>query len=383
MKTFRIAIPEQQLHDLFIRLKQVRWPTRFNEEPWALGTDASFLKRLVDYWGSEYNWREQEAWLNRFPQFIEHVDGLDIHFVHVRGEGVSSRPLLLTHGWPGSFVEMLELIPYLTTPSLYGGQAEDAFDVIIPSLPGFAFSSKPTQHGVGSKYVATLWAELMVRLGYDRYFVQGGDIGAGVSTWLAFLYPERVKGLHLNYIPGSYKPPLTQNTPAMSKEECSYLDTVAEWLEREGAYSSLHRTKPETLAFALSDSPTGLASWMVEKFQSWSDCKGDIESSFSLDHILTNISIYWFTNTIASSIRIYTEGAHMPLHFAEGQHITVPTGVSLFPKELPTPPRSWVERVYKVTYWEKANKGGHFAAMEHPKLFAEHLYHFFRSIDIE
>lgn len=381
MKPFKIAIPEQQLHDLSNRLKQVRWPSRFSEEPWALGTDHSFLKRLVDYWSSEYNWREQEARLNRFPQYIENVDGFDIHFVHVRGEGVSSRPLLLTHGWPGSFVEMLELIPYLTTPSLYGGQAEDAFDVIIPSLPGFAFSSKPTQPGVGSKYVATLWAKLMDRLGYERYFVQGGDIGAGVSTWLAFIYPERVRGLHLNYIPGSYRPPLTQNAPSMSKEERTYLDSVAEWSEREGAYSALHRTKPETLAFALSDSPAGLASWMVEKFRGWSDCKGDIESSCSLDHILTNISIYWFTNTIASSMRIYTEGGKMPLHFTEGQRITVPTGVSVFPKELPMPPQSWVERVYHVTYWEEADKGGHFAAMEQPKLLAEHLHRFIHSIN--
>ncbi|MCF2720454.1 alpha/beta hydrolase [Paenibacillus sp. UKAQ_18] len=234
-------------------------------------------------------------------------------------------------------------IPYLTTPSLYGGHAEEAFDVIIPSLPGFAFSSKPTRPGVGSKYVATLWAKLMDRLGYESYLVQGGDIGAGVSTWLAFMYPERVRGLHLNYIPGSYKPPLTQNTPSVSEEE--------QWLEREGAYSALHRTKPETLAF-------------------------------SLDHILTNISIYWFTNSIASSIRIYTEGTKMPLHFTEGQCVTVPTGVSLFPKELPTPPRSWVERVYNITYWEKANKGGHFAAMENHRLFADHLNHFFHSLSI-
>ncbi|WP_338532426.1 epoxide hydrolase [Paenibacillus peoriae] len=267
MEPFKISIPEQQLHDLSIRLKQVRWPSSFSVEPWALGTDRSFLKRLVDYWSTEYNWREQEAWLNRFPQFMEHVDGFDIHFVHVRGEGTSARPLLLTHGWPGSFVEMLELIPYLTTPSLYGGHAEEAFDVIIPSLPGFAFSSKPTRPGVGAKYVATLWAKLMDRLDYERYLVQGGDIGAGVSTWLAFMYPERVMGLHLNYIPGSYKPPLTPNTPSVSEEEQAYLDIVAEWLDREGAYSALHRTKPETLAFALSDSPTGLASWMVENFK--------------------------------------------------------------------------------------------------------------------
>ncbi|ALA42403.1 multidrug MFS transporter [Paenibacillus peoriae] len=382
MEPFKISISEQQLHDLSIRLKQVRWPSSFSVEPWALGTDRSFLKRLVDYWSTEYNWREQEAWLNRFPQFMEHVDGFDIHFVHVRGEGTSARPLLLTHGWPGSFVEMLELIPYLTTPSLYGGHAEEAFDVIIPSLPGFAFSSKPTRPGVGAKYVATLWAKLMDRLDYERYLVQGGDIGAGVSTWLAFMYPERVMGLHLNYIPGSYKPPLTPNTPSVSEEEQAYLDIVAEWLDREGAYSALHRTKLETLAFALSDSPTGLASWMVEKFQGWSDCDGDIEKSFSLDHILTNISIYWFTNSIASSMRIYTEGSKMPLHFTEGQRVTVPTGVSLFPKELPTPPRSWVERVYNITYWEKANKGGHFAAMENPKLFAEHLNHFFHSLSI-
>jgi pimeloyl-ACP methyl ester carboxylesterase len=380
MRQFNISIPQQDLNDLSLRLKQVRWPSNFSEEPWKLGTDHSFMKRFVDYWVSEYNWREQEAWLNSFPQFIEQVDGLDIHFVHVRGEGTAPNPLLITHGWPGSFVEMLKLLPYLTKPSLFGGNPDDAFDVIVPSLPGFAFSDKPASPGVGTKHVAAMWAKLMDRLGYERFYVQGGDIGAGVSTWLSVLYPERVLGLHLNYIPGSYRPPLGPNTPPISTEEQAYLDQAADWMGHEGAYSALQRTKPETLALALSDSPVGLASWMVEKFQSWSDCDGNIEASFSFDDLLTNISIYWFTNAIASSMRMYAENAKTPLSFTEGQRVTVKTGISLFPKELPMPPRCWVERVYNVSYWERVEQGGHFAAMENPVKFAEQLTTFFRSL---
>ncbi|MDP4098834.1 epoxide hydrolase [Paenibacillus sp. P96] len=381
VKPFRISIPQQEVDDLFLRLKQARWPSIFCEEPWALGTDHSFMKRLIDYWGSEYNWREQENWLNSFPQFIENVDGMNIHFVHVRGEGVSSQPLLITHGWPGSFMEMLKMVPYLTTPSLFGGNAKDAFDVIIPSIPGFAFSDKPTRPGVGSRHVAGLWAKLMERLGYERFFVQGGDIGAGISTWLSLMHPNRVMGLHLNFIPGSYKPPLSQETPPIRDEEQNFLNKVTDWMEREGAYGAVHKTKPETIAFALSDSPIGLASWIVEKFQAWSDCNGNIEASFSLDELLTNISIYWFTNTIASSIRIYAEGPKVPLSFSKEQQVIVKTGISIFPKELPMPPRSWVERGYNVTYWEHVNKGGHFAAMENPKLFAEQLHLFFHSVN--
>ncbi|KQW72443.1 epoxide hydrolase family protein [Ensifer sp. Root127] len=377
MTAFKINIPQSDIDDLNRRLSGVRWPAAPTEDPWILGTDQAFLERLLNYWSSSYSWREQEKWLNSFPQFKCAINGHDVHFVHVKGEGTNAKPLLLTHGWPGSFIEFLRAVPYLTTPSKFGGDPRDAFDVIIPSLPGFGFSACPTVTGVGPKYVASLWKQLMDSLGYERFFVQGGDLGASVSTWMSFLYPDSILAMHLNFIPGTYRPFLGSAADPISPQEDNFLKVVADWASREGAYGALHKTKPETLAFALSDSPVGLASWISEKFHAWSDCGGNIEQSFSLDDLITNISIYWFTNTIASSMRIYVEGARVPLNFAEGDRVDVCTGVSVFPKEIPMPPRSWVERVYRVEYWKMMDRGGHFAAMEHPKLFAEEMKSFF------
>ncbi len=377
MQTFVIDIAQQQLDDLKSRLLRTTWPSKMDSDPWSLGADLPFMQRLVDYWLNEYNWRKQEQWLNSFPQFKTTINGLDVHFVHVRGEGTSPQPIIITHGWPGSFIEHLKLSDYLARPSQYGGDPEASFDVIIPSLPGYGFSQIPHQPGIGPKAIAPMWAELMTRLGYETFYAQGGDVGSSVSTWLAALYPDRVKALHLNYILGNLQPPLGEGERVISTDEQDYLDRMQSWARREGAYAALHATKPDTLGFALSDSPIGLAAWIAEKFNSWSDCEGNVENAITFDELLTNISIYWFTNTITSSLRLYAESAKVPLRFTHGQGVTAPTGVTLFPKELPMPPKEWAERVYNIVYWEHATRGGHFAAFEQPALLAEQLRTFF------
>lgn len=376
IQPFQISIPQQQLDDLKQRLEQAKLPSPQTDEPWKLGADQTFIRKLIMYWQQEYDWRKQEQFLNQFPQYIAQIDGFAIHFLHIKGERDGATPLLITHGWPGSFIEHLGLIPYLTQPSQHGGTADQAFDVIIPSLPGFGFSSVPNESGTHAQKVAHLWAQLMEQLGYERYVIQGGDIGAMVSTWMSLLYPERVQGLHLNFIPTSYQPPLGDNDPPLTVAEQRYLEEAQQFMMREGAYAALHRTKPETIAFALSDSPIGLAAWLGEKFYSWTDHDGNLEDAVSLDTLLTNISIYWFTNTIASSMRIYAEGTKVPLTFATGEKLTVPTGVSAFPKELLSPPRSWAERAFPIVRWEQLEHGGHFAALEQPLVFAEQVRNF-------
>ncbi|MDO3409803.1 epoxide hydrolase [Saccharibacillus sp. CPCC 101409] len=380
MQPFTIEIPRQQIDDLRNRLQRIQWPSGFDAEPWSLGADAAFMRRLVDYWTNEYDWRKQERWLNGFPQFKANIGGLDIHFVHIRGEGKSPKPLIVTHGWPGSFIEHLKLSSYLARPSQYGGDPEDSFDIVIPSLPGYGFSQIPDKPGMGPKAVAPLWAELMTLLGYETFYAQGGDVGSSVSTWLAALYPERVKALHLNYILGNLRPSSGEGERPLSADEQDYLDRMQDWARREGAYASLHATKPDTPAFALSDSPVGLAAWITEKFRAWSDCGGDLENAVSLDELLTNISIYWFTNTVASSMRMYAESARVPLRFGPGEGVAVPTGVTLFPGEIPMPPREWAERVYNIVYWEHAPRGGHFASLEQPALLAEQIRAFVGSV---
>lgn len=361
-----------------MRLDAVRWPSALDAESWDDGASLAFLKRLIAYWRDRFDWRAQEARLNRLPQFLADIDSLSIHFIHQRGNGPSPIPLVLTHGWPGSFFEMEKIVPLLTDPASHGGDAMDAFHVVVPSLPGYGFSDAPRQPGVGPHHIAELWHKLMAGLGYNRFGLQGGDIGAGVSTWLAHRFPEDVIALHLNYIPGSYRPPLGGGLAPVSEEEQAFLENSAKWTDAEGAYAHQHGTKPQTLAYALTDSPVGLAAWMVEKFRSWSDCDGDVTRAFTLDDLLTEISLYWFSGTLASSLRLYKEGRRRPLHFVAGDRITPPTAVAMFPHELPMPPRSWVERCYNLVRWTQMAKGGHFAAMEQPELLAGDIRAFFR-----
>ena len=271
IQAFRIAIGDDALRDLHERLTRVRWPRTLAGTRWTEGTDAEFMERLVTHWRDRFDWRTHEARLNTLPQFMATVDDQAIHFVHQRGTGPDPFPLVLTHGWPGSFVEMEAILPLLADPARHGGDANDAFHVVVPSLPGYGFSPAPLKPGMGPFKVATLWAGLMQGLGYGRYGAQGGDWGASVSTWLAFQRPECVAGLHLNYVPGSFRPPRGSDAAPYSVQEEAFRKQARAWTDAEGAYGRIQGTKPQTLAFGLNDSPAGLAAWIAEKFQSWSD----------------------------------------------------------------------------------------------------------------
>lgn len=375
---FTINIPDSAVADLHSRLAAVRWPCSIDDESWDDGASLSFMRRLADHWLYRFDWRLQERRLNRLPQFTATIDDQAVHFVHRRGVGPCPMPIVITHGWPGSFVEIERLIPLLADPGAHGGDPADAFHVVVPSLPGYGFSPAPKRRGIGSREIALLWHKLMAELGYHRFAAQGGDIGAGVSTWLARLFPETINGIHLNFIPGSYRPPSGPDAPPVTVEEQAFRDHVARWSAQEGAYASLQGTKPQTLSFSLTDSPIGLAAWITEKFRSWSDCGGDLEKAISLDDILTDISLYWFGNSLNGSLRLYKENRAHPLTFEAGERIRPPLGVSLFPKEIAMPPRSWVERVFDVQRWTEMPAGGHFAALEKPDLLAAELRAFFR-----
>jgi pimeloyl-ACP methyl ester carboxylesterase len=380
LQPFTIAVTDAQLADLRSRLDSTRWPTALSVARWSDGADLSFMRRLMAHWVSGFDWRAQEARLNRLPQYKARVDGAEIHFVHAPGRGPAPMPLVLTHGWPGSFVEAERILPLLTDPAAHGGDAADAFEVVVPSLPGYGFSPAPAGPGTSARRIAEQWHKLMLGLGYPRFAAQGGDIGAGVSAWLARLYPDAVVGAQLNYIPGSYRPPLGGDEPPVTADEQRYLDTIAQWTLLEGAYAHVQVTKPQTLGFALTDSPVGLAAWIVEKFASWSDCDGDIEHVFDLDTLLTNISLYWFSDTLVGSLRLYKENRLNPLAFCPGERVIPPIGVAVFPRELPMPLRSWVERVFGVRRWTTMPQGGHFAALEQPELLAEEIRQFFRPL---
>jgi pimeloyl-ACP methyl ester carboxylesterase len=377
LRHFEIDIPEARIEDLKLRLRNTRWPASLDAEQWDDGASLDFVRRLADHWLNRFDWRAQETRLNRLPQFRATIDGQDIHFVHQTGCGPAPLPLVLTHGWPGSFIEMERVIPLLTDPASHGGDAADAFHVVVPSLPGFGFSAPPAGPGFSARKVAGLWHGLMNGLGYERFAAQGGDIGAGVSMWLARCFPDDVIGAHVNYIPASFRPPLATGLPLTAAEQ-AYLDTVAAWSAAEGAYAAVQGTKPQTLAYAMTDSPVGLAAWIAEKFRSWSDCDGDIERVFTMDELLTDVSIYWFGQMLDASFRIYKESRQRPLTFDPSERVATPLGVALFPRELPTPPRSWVERVFDVRQWTAMPRGGHFAALEQPALLVEDVRAFFR-----
>lgn len=373
IKPFSVNIPQQQLDDLKFRLKNTRWPDEITGSGWTYGADLSYMKTLTDYWQNTFDWRKTEKEINAYPNFIAEINGHQIHFLHIKGKGKRSIPLIITHGWPGSFLEMMQLIPLLTE------NPEVSFDLVIPSIPGFGFSGKVTEPGCNSAVVAELWHELMAELGYEKYGAQGGDIGAGISTWLSLKYPSNVIGLHLNFISGSYKPYLKENEK-LADDVIAFQKTGAEWSAREGAYSHMHATKPLTAAYGLNDSPVGLCAWIIEKFNSWSDNKGNIENTFSKDELLANVTLYWLTETIHSSMRIYNENSKKPVAFTENEFVKIPVAFAKFPKELPTPPRSYIEKGFNIQHWTEMPEGGHFAAAEQPKLLAKDIQDFFLTL---
>jgi pimeloyl-ACP methyl ester carboxylesterase len=381
MTVNRFDLPFSQfaVDDLRSRLEQTRWCDDAPGETWEYGFDRQFLKDICAYWGQEFDWKAKVEWLSSFQHFQFEWEGGRTHFIHERGKGPAPMPLILTHGWPGSFVEMMRVIPLLTDPAAHGGDPADAFDVVVPSLPGYGFSDKPTTRGMNSFGIANLWVRLMQALGYESFAAQGGDIGAGVTTVLGLRHAEHIIGIHLNYIPGSYRPYIADETE-VTQEEHGFLAEAARWNDNNGAYAHLQGTRPQTAAVALNDSPAGLAAWMLEKFREWSDCDGDLYGSFTRDELLTNISLYWMTRTIDSSFRLYYENRRAPLHFGHNEFVQPPCAVAWFPKEILSPPRKWVERGYNVQRWTNMPRGGHFAAAEEPDLLAEDIRAFFRGL---
>ena len=379
MEPFVPPFSQRDLDDLRSRLRQTRWPDTAVEDTAYLGIDRDFLLDLCVYWRDSFDWESQLNKVARLNHYRYRVQEGYIHFLYVRGKGPSPIPLILTHGWPGSFLEMLHILPLLTDPAAHGYDERDAFDLVIPSLPGFGYSDRPKQLGMDVFRVAEIWAELMSALGYQTFAAQGGDIGAGVSTALGLRHSQRVIGIHLNYIPGSYRPYL-QNGPEPSASEMDYLARAGRWYEENGAYAHIQGTRPNTACFALNDSPAGLAAWIVEKFREWSDCEGDVYQCFSRDELLTNVTLYWMTQTVSSSFRMYYEGRMTPLQFGENDFVHVPCGIAHFPKEIMFPPQEWVQRGYNVQCWSEMPKGGHFAAAEVPELLAADIRAFFRSM---
>jgi pimeloyl-ACP methyl ester carboxylesterase len=374
---FAVSVADTALADLQRRLQLTRWPDEVGEGTWEYGMPRKVLWDVVEYWRDRFDWRAAERRLNGLPQFTIEIDGRIIHYLHVKGVDPDSAPLVLTHGWPGSFVEMYKIIPMLTDPAGNGLPGFRSFDVIVPSLPGFGFSQAPVRPGTNSQAVASLWHALMAELGHATYFAQGGDIGSGISTWLARLYPNAVRALHLNFISGGYQPPLTEADRPLSPAESEWLAARTRWAEREGGYSHIQATKPQTLAYSLIDSPAGLAAWMLEKFFAWSDGNDELTHRFDLDELLTNVSVYWFSGNVAATLRIYEENARQPLRFGSGERISPPLCYARFPKEIINPPREWVERVFNVARWTEMPVGGHFAALEQPRALASDIHEAF------
>jgi pimeloyl-ACP methyl ester carboxylesterase len=376
---FRLHVSDETLQDLRERLMRVRWPDEPPAPPWSTGSSVAYMRDLVSYWSDGFDWRAQEAALNSFRQFKVPLGGIDLHFIHEEGKGPNPMPLLLSHGWPGSIVEFLKVLPMLTDPARFGADPADAFTVVAPSLPGYALSFAPGQRRFGVVAISEIFASLMTDvLGYRRFAAQGGDWGAFITSRMAYQFPERIIGIHLNFLAVRRDPKMLENP---TEEEKAFLDQLNHWLKEESGYQWIQGTKPTTLAFGLTDSPAGLAAWIVEKFQSWSDCGGNVETAVSRDEMLTNIMLYWATGAVGSSFWPYWDRMHSPWPIPEGAKVETPTGYAAFPKEILRPPRSVAERAYaNIQRWTVMEKGGHFAALEQPEALAREIRAFFRPL---
>lgn len=372
-RPFRIEVPDAVLEDLRARLRATRWPDSVQGAGWDYGTDLAFMRELCAYWADSYDWRVHERALNALPQFRADAAGREIHFIHQQGEGPDPLPLVVTHGWPSCFYEMHKIVGPLSDPASHGGDAEDAFHVVAPSLPGYGFSERPSARGVSIETVADSWAVLMESLGYERFGAQGGDWGAAVNTALAHQHPERLVGLHYNML----SVPVDESR--LDADQRAWWEGVKAYRAQEWGYVHLQSTKPQTPSFALNDSPAGLAAWILEKWRRWSDCDGDLLASYSFDELCTLVTIYWVTETIGSSMRMYFESFGRSIAPDAAKRIDVPVGAALF-KEALRPPRAVVEPYFNIQRFTRMDRGGHFPAMENPDGLVEEIREFFRPL---
>jgi pimeloyl-ACP methyl ester carboxylesterase len=364
---YAIEVPDAVLDDLVERIRRTRWPDPAPGEPWSQGTDLGYLRDLLAYWSDGFDWRSQERRLNRYEHRTADVDGVRIHFVHHRSGGT---PLVLTHGWPSTFVELLPLVDRLG----------DRFDLVVPALPGYPFSERPPRAGVDRAYVARLWHQLMQGLGYERYGAHGGDFGAGVATYMALAQPHRMLGIHLST--AELAPYTGPGTPSLTPAEQSYVDHLDRWDATERGYSAVQSTRPQTLGYGLTDSPAGLAAWILEKWRSWSDSGGDLDTRFGRDFLLTMLTVWWASGSITSSMRDYYDNRWHAAPIGPDLYADVPTAMAVFANEFVPegePPRSWYERLYRIERWTVFPRGGHFAAAEEPDLLATGIAAFFPS----
>ena len=377
---FSIDVPDSVLDDLKARLERTRWPDELPGTNWDYGSNLDYVKELVEYWRTKFDWRAQEKLINSFAHFKTDVDGLGIHFIHEKGKGPNPMPLVVTHGWPGTFFEMHKIIPLLSDPASHGGDPADAFDVVVPSMPGYGYSDHATERGLDVLSVGDMWAKLMSEnLGYQRFGAQGGDWGASVTAQLGLSHGDKVIGIHSTSVTRP-TPYLGPGSRELSEAEKDLLQQRRDWQSAEGGYAHIQGTKPQTLSYGLNDSPAGLAAWIVEKYRSWSDCGGDVEKRFTKDELLTTITIYWVTQTIGSSTKLYYETLRKPWEMKKDEKIRVPCGIAVFPAEISVPPREWAERSYNVQRWTVMPNGGHFAALEEPARLVEDIRDFFRPL---
>ncbi|MEM1434934.1 MAG: epoxide hydrolase [Pseudomonadota bacterium] len=375
IRPYTINIADDQLDDLKQRLALTRWPDEETPDDWSQGTPLAYMKEVVDYWQDSYDWRRVEAVLNGYPQFVTELDGVDIHFLHIRSPEAAAQPLIMTHGWPGSLVEFLKVIEPLSNPAAHGGDAADAFHLVIPNLPGYGFSGKPTGPGWGVEKIGREWANLMARLGYERYFAQGGDWGSMVTTMIGIQDQEHCAAIHTNMpVVG----PDSSTMDDLTELEKSALAGMQYYQDWDSGYSKQQSTRPQTVGYGLVDSPAGQAAWIIEKFWAWTDSDGHPENVLTRDELLDNVMFYWLNAAGASSARLYWESFGKAGDFGD---VTVPTGISIFPKEIFRASRRWAERRFKnIIHWNELEKGGHFAAFEKPATFVDEVRTCFRAV---
>jgi pimeloyl-ACP methyl ester carboxylesterase len=380
IEPFKVAVAEEVLSDLKTRIRNTRWPDSAPGAPWSQGADLEWLRNLMHYWAEEFDWRAQEQRLGELAQFRIEVDGLQIHFVHARARGGRGIPLILTHGWPSAFFEYLPLVPLLTDPVRHGIDGP-AFDLVIPSLPGYGFSERPRRAGVNYRYVSALWHRLMTELEYERYGSGGGDFGAGIATLMALDRPDAIIGIHLTNL--ELTPYIGPGSRPLSPAEKAYIGTSDLWWQSEGGYKAIQSTRPQTLGYSLNDSPAGLAAWIAEKWRSWSDCHGDLEGRIPRDFLLTLLTLYWVTGTITSSMRDYFDNRWHGITLGPKDFVRSPTAIANFTSQYAfegDAPREWAERLYNIRRWTPMERGGHFAPTEEPVALARDIAAFFGSL---